>query len=230
MSAPCLVCVAFRLRHVAAALLPPRWLVAILDIACDSTWQLSSRFHGTFLQWRVLNMAHSDSMSPSSPGNCEKFFQWIGVEESREHTINIYILKNIYNMVETGQICLNLLIDRMRCPSSAVKRLLKLTPKISYFCYFCGSWWFNVLLTHFILVFNILEMSQSHLQYMSTHRFWRTDLPMDFHHRLSGGNWINNIVNGIRSWRAVTVVELRNRSDTGQANRSPQTTILPALR
>lgn len=34
-------------------------------------------------------------------------------------------------MVETGQICLNILIDRMRCPSSAVKRLLKLTPKIS---------------------------------------------------------------------------------------------------
>ncbi|XP_056225192.1 mucin-2-like [Seriola aureovittata] len=47
---------------------------------------------------------------------------------------------------------------------------------------------------------------------------------------LDGRNWINNIVNGIRSWRAVTLVELRNRSDTGRANRSPQTTILPALR
>nr|XP_046236977.1 mucin-5AC-like isoform X9 [Scatophagus argus] len=41
---------------------------------------------------------------------------------------------------------------------------------------------------------------------------------------------IGNIVNGISSWSAVTLVELRNRSDTGQANRSPQTTILPAVR
>ncbi|XP_051256008.1 uncharacterized protein LOC127363519 isoform X2 [Dicentrarchus labrax] len=47
---------------------------------------------------------------------------------------------------------------------------------------------------------------------------------------LDGGNWINNIVNGIVSWRAVTRVELRNRSDTGKANTSPQTTILPAVR
>ncbi|XP_039679030.1 uncharacterized protein LOC120573388 [Perca fluviatilis] len=42
---------------------------------------------------------------------------------------------------------------------------------------------------------------------------------------LDGGNWVNNI-----RWRAVTLVELRSRSDTGQANRSPQTTILPAVR
>ncbi|XP_031159857.1 uncharacterized protein LOC116053084 [Sander lucioperca] len=47
---------------------------------------------------------------------------------------------------------------------------------------------------------------------------------------LDGGNWIDNIRNGISRWRAVTLVELRNRSDTGQANRSPQTTILPAVR
>ncbi|XP_078132205.1 uncharacterized protein LOC144534249 [Sander vitreus] len=47
---------------------------------------------------------------------------------------------------------------------------------------------------------------------------------------LDGGNWVNNIRNGISRWRAVTLVELRNRSDTGQANRSPQTTILPAVR
>ncbi len=58
----------------------------------------------------------------------------------------------------------------------------------------------------------------------------KTDFPMNFHHRLDGNNWINNIINGISAWRAVTLVELRNRSDTGQANRSPQTTILPALR
>ncbi|XP_038588448.1 uncharacterized protein LOC119913166 isoform X3 [Micropterus salmoides] len=47
---------------------------------------------------------------------------------------------------------------------------------------------------------------------------------------LAGGNWIDNIVNGIINWRAITLVELRNRSDTNQANRSPQTTILPVLR
>ncbi|XP_026154492.1 uncharacterized protein LOC113125322 [Mastacembelus armatus] len=51
-----------------------------------------------------------------------------------------------------------------------------------------------------------------------------------FQLRLDGVNWINNIVNGIVSAKAVTVVELRNRSDTGRANRSPQTTILPSVR
>nr|XP_046237021.1 integrin beta-like protein A [Scatophagus argus] len=51
-----------------------------------------------------------------------------------------------------------------------------------------------------------------------------------FQLRLDSAAWISNIVNGISSWRAVTLVELRNRSDTGQANRSPQTTILPAVR
>ncbi|XP_051256025.1 uncharacterized protein LOC127363525 isoform X7 [Dicentrarchus labrax] len=46
---------------------------------------------------------------------------------------------------------------------------------------------------------------------------------------LNGGAWIANI-NGIGNWSAVTQVELRNRSDTGKANTSPQTTILPAVR
>ncbi|XP_016535190.1 uncharacterized protein LOC103149173 [Poecilia formosa] len=41
--------------------------------------------------------------------------------------------------------------------------------------------------------------------------------------------WISN-VHGIGSWRAVTNVELRTRSDISKANTSPQTTILPALR
>ncbi|XP_045919937.1 uncharacterized protein LOC123979873 [Micropterus dolomieu] len=45
-----------------------------------------------------------------------------------------------------------------------------------------------------------------------------------------GGAWIDYIKNGIIAWRALTLVELRNRSDTNQANRSPQTTILPVLR
>ncbi|XP_065806967.1 uncharacterized protein [Labrus bergylta] len=51
-----------------------------------------------------------------------------------------------------------------------------------------------------------------------------------FYLELSGGNWINDVVNDISSWEALTLVELRNRSDTNEANRSPQTTILPALR
>ncbi|XP_078147970.1 uncharacterized protein LOC139914085 isoform X2 [Centroberyx gerrardi] len=50
-----------------------------------------------------------------------------------------------------------------------------------------------------------------------------------FQLRLNSGNWVSN-ENGIAAWRALTLVDLRNRSDTGQANRSPQTTILPALR
>ncbi|XP_034094960.1 uncharacterized protein LOC117561569 [Gymnodraco acuticeps] len=50
-----------------------------------------------------------------------------------------------------------------------------------------------------------------------------------FQLELSGNAWINNN-NGISRWRAVTGVDLRNRSDIRQANTSPQTTILPALR
>lgn len=46
---------------------------------------------------------------------------------------------------------------------------------------------------------------------------------------LAGGNWINN-KNGIGNWKAITQVDLRTRSDTAQPNKSPQTTILPALR
>ncbi|XP_054916805.1 uncharacterized protein LOC129379890 [Poeciliopsis prolifica] len=46
----------------------------------------------------------------------------------------------------------------------------------------------------------------------------------------AGGNWIDSIQNGIVSWRALTAVEMRNRSDLGKPNTSPQTTILPALR
>ncbi|XP_028999162.3 uncharacterized protein LOC114851421 isoform X2 [Betta splendens] len=46
---------------------------------------------------------------------------------------------------------------------------------------------------------------------------------------LSGGSWVGNN-NGITNWRAITVVDVRNRSDTNKANSSPQTTILPLLR
>ncbi|XP_053199122.1 uncharacterized protein LOC128383539 [Scomber japonicus] len=46
----------------------------------------------------------------------------------------------------------------------------------------------------------------------------------------ASNSWISNTKNNIVNWRAVTLVELRNRSDTGQANTSPQTTILPAVR
>ncbi|XP_056225875.1 uncharacterized protein LOC130164903 [Seriola aureovittata] len=51
-----------------------------------------------------------------------------------------------------------------------------------------------------------------------------------FQLELNSGNWINNIRNGIVRWKAVTLVELRNRSDTGKANTSPQTTIVPVVR
>lgn len=53
---------------------------------------------------------------------------------------------------------------------------------------------------------------------------------VNFHSRLDGGGWINSILNGVGYWRAVAAVELRNRSDIGKPNTSPQTTILPALR
>ncbi|XP_015796737.2 uncharacterized protein [Nothobranchius furzeri] len=46
----------------------------------------------------------------------------------------------------------------------------------------------------------------------------------------AGGDWISDIKNSITSWRAVTSVDLRKRSDTGKPNTSPQTTILPVLR
>ncbi|KAF0029011.1 hypothetical protein F2P81_018116 [Scophthalmus maximus] len=51
-----------------------------------------------------------------------------------------------------------------------------------------------------------------------------------FQLELAGGNWIRNIRNAVILWKAVTLVELRSRSDTGKANTSPQTTILPAVR
>ncbi|XP_027893167.1 uncharacterized protein LOC114156842 [Xiphophorus couchianus] len=44
----------------------------------------------------------------------------------------------------------------------------------------------------------------------------------------TGGNWLDNC-HAIVTWRAVTGVELRTRSDTKKPNSSPQTTIFPAL-
>ncbi|MEQ2287926.1 hypothetical protein AMECASPLE_017784 [Ameca splendens] len=45
----------------------------------------------------------------------------------------------------------------------------------------------------------------------------------------ASGVWLPN-VNGIGSWRAVSDVELRHRSDTNKPNSSPQTTMFPVLR
>ncbi|XP_047242532.1 uncharacterized protein LOC124881082 isoform X2 [Girardinichthys multiradiatus] len=45
----------------------------------------------------------------------------------------------------------------------------------------------------------------------------------------ASNSWIDNR-NGAGSWRAVTDVELRHRSDTNRPNSSPQTTMFPALR
>lgn len=50
-----------------------------------------------------------------------------------------------------------------------------------------------------------------------------------FQLRLDGGDWIQN-KNKVKKWRALTNVDLRTRLDTYQPNKSPQTTILPALR
>lgn len=51
-----------------------------------------------------------------------------------------------------------------------------------------------------------------------------------FELQIDSNAWISGIVNNIVSWRAVTLVDLRNRSDTGRANISPQTTMIPAIR
>ncbi|XP_039908297.1 uncharacterized protein LOC120746864 isoform X2 [Simochromis diagramma] len=50
-----------------------------------------------------------------------------------------------------------------------------------------------------------------------------------FQLRLDGGDWIQT-KNKVKKWRALTNVDLRTRLDTNQPNKSPQTTILPALR
>ncbi|XP_012990122.2 uncharacterized protein LOC105029980 [Esox lucius] len=44
-----------------------------------------------------------------------------------------------------------------------------------------------------------------------------------------GGNWIFNH-NSVVGWRLLTHVDLGVRSDTGKANRSPQTTVIPLMR
>jgi len=44
-----------------------------------------------------------------------------------------------------------------------------------------------------------------------------------------GGNWTNN-TNSIVNWEAYTLMNLLTRPDTGKANRSPQTNIIPSLR
>ncbi|KAM6908913.1 uncharacterized protein FYW49_012775 [Xenentodon cancila] len=51
-----------------------------------------------------------------------------------------------------------------------------------------------------------------------------------FTQTLNTGDWINNLKNNIVNLRAETTVELRIRSDTGNPNSSPQTTIMPAIR
>ncbi|XP_029931464.1 uncharacterized protein LOC115376135 [Myripristis murdjan] len=81
------------------------------------------------------------------------------------------------------------------------------------------------------LVLNIVDQESSS-EWCQREGIMTRQVPTNapFQMQLSGGNWISSIQNGIVNWRALTVVDLRNRSDTGQANRSPQTTVLPALR
>ncbi|XP_024143802.1 uncharacterized protein LOC112155953 [Oryzias melastigma] len=51
-----------------------------------------------------------------------------------------------------------------------------------------------------------------------------------FQLQLDAGEWISQTKNGVRAARALTLVELRTRSDTLRPNVSPQTTSLPAVR
>lgn len=55
-------------------------------------------------------------------------------------------------------------------------------------------------------------------------------LTLTFCCRLDAGEWISQTKNGVRAARALTLVELRTRSDTLRPNVSPQTTSLPAVR
>ncbi|XP_030610076.1 uncharacterized protein LOC115797619 [Archocentrus centrarchus] len=52
----------------------------------------------------------------------------------------------------------------------------------------------------------------------------------DMHQYWLGGDWINGLRNTIRSWNTEVLLELRKRSDTGNENSSPQTTIIPVVR
>ncbi|RVE60756.1 hypothetical protein OJAV_G00183860 [Oryzias javanicus] len=51
-----------------------------------------------------------------------------------------------------------------------------------------------------------------------------------FQLQLDAGEWISQAKNGVRAARALTLVDLRTRSDTRGPNVSPQTTFLPAVR
>ncbi|KAL4007496.1 hypothetical protein ACER0C_001348 [Sarotherodon galilaeus] len=95
-----------------------------------------------------------------------------------------------------------------------------------------GCFTYNCLQSTYIL--NVVEVvkKESSGEWCQTEghmiKQYSSDAPFEV--VLDGGNWIDGIVNGIVSWRAVALVELRNRSDTGKANSSPQTTIIPAVR
>ncbi|XP_034005564.1 uncharacterized protein LOC117497671 [Trematomus bernacchii] len=79
------------------------------------------------------------------------------------------------------------------------------------------------------LVLNVVDQESSEWCQREGIMTRRVPSYSQFQLELTGNAWINN-KNSISSWRAVTGVELRNRSDIGQANTSPQTTILPVLR
>ncbi|XP_023201488.1 uncharacterized protein LOC111610792 [Xiphophorus maculatus] len=87
----------------------------------------------------------------------------------------------------------------------------------------CGSWTQTLPLT---------KVDKVSSEWCQTEGIIICQLPNNtgFQTKLDGGGWINSISNGVGYWRAVAAVELRNRSDIGKPNTSPQTTILPALR
>ncbi|XP_008433868.2 uncharacterized protein LOC103480621 [Poecilia reticulata] len=87
----------------------------------------------------------------------------------------------------------------------------------------CGSWTETLPLT---------KVEKVDGEWCQTEGVITHQLPNNtgFQTKMDGGNWIDYILNGVVDWRAVAAVELRNRSDIGKPNTSPQTTILPALR
>ncbi|KAK2862816.1 hypothetical protein Q5P01_002349 [Channa striata] len=78
----------------------------------------------------------------------------------------------------------------------------------------------------------VFEYMESNEEWCKTEGIFTRQVPSNapFQLWLNGGHWIDSITNGIVNSRAVTLVELRNRSDIGKANSSPQTSIIAAVR
>ncbi|CAK6978954.1 hypothetical protein L3Q82_008457%2C partial [Scomber scombrus] len=54
--------------------------------------------------------------------------------------------------------------------------------------------------------------------------------PTSFNSRYGQGYWISNVRSAFAAWRMMAHIDLGTRSDTGESNRSPITTMMPVLR